>query len=38
MINNPKITKKIINQIQNVPLEILDEAIKEVEEECANDK
>lgn len=33
MINNPELIKKIIDQIQNVPLNILDEAIKEVEEE-----
>ena len=33
MINNPELIKKIIDQIQNVLLNILDEAIKEVEEE-----
>ncbi len=33
MINNPKLIEKIINQIQNIPLDILDEAIKEVEED-----
>lgn len=33
MINNPELIKKIIDQIQNVPLEILDEAINEVKEE-----
>ena len=30
MINNPELIKKITTQVENIPKEILDEAIKEV--------